>query len=982
MNARTLLITAAVVAPFSFHVSAATHYVNGIGTNPVAPYTNWMTAATNIQDAVNSATFAETVLVTNGIYQYGGDSNGSGSNRVDAINGVVLRSVNGPAATIIQGYQVPGTTNGANAMRCVYLHEFSTLSGFTLTNGATPSAGSGGGVTMESQCVVSNCIITGNAAANNGGGAFSGNGSLLVDCVFNGNTATSGGGASGFGGALIQARNCVFSNNASAFGGGIYSGLANNCLFTGNGSTNGFGGNGTSGGAADNSTLNNCTLVGNFSKSFGAAEACILASSIIYYNHNGIYSDCYQCRLTNCCTPSLANNSGPVNTITNAPGLVDSANGNFHLQIGSPCIDAGTNAFAPSGTDLDGNPRIVGAAVDMGAFESQYTNLPELHYVSLTSTNPVAPYTNWITAATNIQDAVNVANSGEMVVADSGNYTNGGTIIYGSETNRVALTNGITLLSLNGAQMTAIVGGTQMRCVYVGSNSVLMGFTLTNGHARTLGDLTNEQSGGAAWCESGAVISNCLIIGNTAQNNGSGGGVYGGTTYNSSFLSNNAAFGGGGALGLFYNCSFISNAVAFGNFGGAVSQSTLSNCVLIRNAPFYGITGGGAYRSVLYHCTLATNFSTYGGGGADSCVLSNCVLIGNQSTFGGGGARLSTNYYCTFINNFGANGGGGVYGGVAYSCILSNTITQQGGGGAYQATLYNCILFGNRETNTGSFYYGGGAYQGTLYNCLVLSNSASAYAGGVYQGTLYNCTVIGNAATNSGGGTYGGTVYNSIVYYNSAASGSNYSGSSFAYCCTTPLANGNCFTDAPVFLNPVGGDFHQQTNSPTINGGLNGFTIVPVAITNDLDGNPRIVGGTVDVGAYEYQGSNLSVTHVPIPWLRQYGLPTDGSADYLDSDGDGMNNWQEWIAGTAPNNAASVLQMLTPASTDNSSGIIVSWQSVANVTYFLDRSSDLSAQPAFSTILSNIVGQPGTTTVTDTSATNAFPYFYRVGIQP
>lgn len=164
--------------------------------------------------------------------------------------------------------------------------------------------------------------------------------------------------------------NCIITG----CGLGLEHSEAVNCLIYGNVS-----------GGVNSSLLWNCTVVGNTGSpdswsSVGLGEESVAWNSVVYDNFsNGQQSNFNitewkweQCVLTNCCTCPMPY-FGFAN-ITNRPSFRNVANLDFHLEMGSPCINKGSNWFVNSTCDCDGNPRIQRGRVDIGCYEYQPTN--------------------------------------------------------------------------------------------------------------------------------------------------------------------------------------------------------------------------------------------------------------------------------------------------------------------------------------------------------------------------------------------------------------------------------------------------------------------------------------------------------------------------------------------------------------------------------------------------------------------------------
>ena len=175
-------------------------------------------------------------------------------------------------------------------------------------------------------------------------------------------------------------RRCRFFNNSAYYwGGGINlssGGQMENCLIYSNqiiGSTPLS--SATGGGVyMQGGSVVNCTIARNTATGSGGGvqvDGGTMNNSIVYFNTtNGVPNDCAGSlsSISYSCAPELT--AGVQGNRTGNPLFKNAAAGNFHLSLGSPCIDTGTNFAGIATLDLDLLPRLRKGKVNMGAYES------------------------------------------------------------------------------------------------------------------------------------------------------------------------------------------------------------------------------------------------------------------------------------------------------------------------------------------------------------------------------------------------------------------------------------------------------------------------------------------------------------------------------------------------------------------------------------------------------------------------------------
>ncbi|WP_199120497.1 choice-of-anchor Q domain-containing protein [Pedobacter sp. ASV28] len=923
--------------------------------------TSWANAYTNFQIAVNAASSGDEVWVAAGTYQpasgqafamkegvkiYGGFAGNEGTlgarnwtSNVTILQGngsyVIKNELNGLTnAAVLDGFTVTGgsavvagagmynASSSPSVVNC-------TFSGNTATYGA--------GAIYNYQCstppMITNCIFSNNNGTTYGGAIYNVLSSPIIrGCTFNNNTAVTGGGIYYSNQSVPNISNCTFKNNAgsTAAGGAVYyngSGVTSNayisnCLFTGNtsnaGSAIGYGDQ-----AANNLIITNCTFYNNtgsaavYARFWNAGLRPIIFNNSIAYGNTSFFDRTASGGEIQVNYSLIQGASCPVGGTCNAgviynqdPKFVDVAAGNFKLKESSLAVNKGDNSLYAglnsTTLDLAGGLRLLGATIDMGAFESPYNPVPVpdaggIVYVKQNDAGNLSG-NSWTNAAPELADVLKAAKTNSAIQQI---WVAGGTYkpLYSPADNNFGSADGRNnaFLLVSNVKIYGGFAGTettlsQRDLTIVANKSILSGDfngdDVITGSGATLNIAGNSENAYHV------VISVNNV--NGAELNGftiNGGNANAATNIVVGTRTLNANLGGGlrnhTSSPILTNLSFVNNSAI--NDGGAMyNTSSLPN---ISNTNFSANLAANA--GAMYN--LASPLS-----------ISNTIFSGNSAQAGGAIVNISSSSTIdkvTFLGNFASLNGGALFNNnsspvISNSSFTGNSATTNGGA-VYSLSLSPKINRSTFTSNTAGAYGGAMFNNGAstiMHNSLLVNNTAQINGGGIWHqdannALLQNCTLYGNTANGSNAvGLYisngSVNVYNSLLWdnpvlqYATAGSGSvslNYS-----------LIKGNTNTvnhniDASglvasqIFNDISNQDFTLKFGGPAINTGSNSLYTGLNGSLLDLAGNARVYrftnGGIIDIGAYEYQSPQVTPDANNIIYVNRNGQGGVGNGD-------------------------------------------------------------------------------------------------------
>jgi len=720
----------------------------------------------------------------------------------------------------------------------------------------------GGGVAIyEAQAQFTTCTFTGNTADDEGGGAYVENYSIqapvsFVDCVFSENIAEQyGGGAVEFTGGSLDLTNCTFTgnsagetggavdawkweaqsavatitgcefrNNTAAQGGAVWVGYGaastlTRSLFVGNTAlpageyTEGYGGAVYQTGYQVPVTINNCTFVNNLAQDGSGGAVCHegfvnIGNSILWGNAPDNVASFGEVTATiNYSDVQGGWNWEGIGNISADPLFVDSAGGDFHLRVGSPCINAGGGEVA---NDPDGSPP------DLGAF---YFDLTGYVWGELAGTWTRGTYRVgapvWVPsgATLTMEPGVDVLFDADVPLLVEGSLQALG---EEGEGNGIRFFPGVAP-EWGGLKFTGTLGkpanagaGTLQRSAGTGegAQSTLRYAEISGADADTWDPdspmpFVGVMGGGMGVFGTSVEVSTCRIHGNQATHGGGLAAFEGSIAISASVVENNVANAGLGG-------SFV--AV----YGGLMANDTefRNNTAVDTSGFFAGGGGGGGYVEDSY------------------AILERCRFQANTSGFYGGGVMVVNNpdypsptefRHCLFAGNAAAAGGGAYVapssgGGQRLALRLPDSLrvalaarpaafarTQQEPG----TSFVNCTFTGNTATG------------------LDLSGGAVCHEGSV---TIGNSILWGNAPDNVA--SLGQVT--ATINYSDVQGGWEWEG------------EGNINAD-PLFVDVQTADYRLTAYSPCVN-------------TGDPAGAPDPNGTRADMGAFPLEFRTGDVT--------------------------------------------------------------------------------------------------------------------------